>query len=140
MESRGGRETKEGPFILGFGWGVEGGRALVFLEEGGTKMFGGRENYKIGSALLKYCPNYIGVGCIIIFLHSNVSRAKSSNKLHIFRCIITTTIDVLFDQPLLFCRPSACIEKWHNWMLKDFCFWFHSYSDAAVSKKDLAFG
>ena len=47
----------------------------------------------------------------ILFLHSDLSCAKSSNKLHFFRSIFNTSIHILLGLPLPLGGPSTCIAK-----------------------------
>ena len=64
---------------------------------------------------LSGCPNYVGIGYMNFILHSNLSRAKSLNRLHFFKSIITISINVLFGLPLLLGGPSTSIERFSHW-------------------------
>ena len=63
------------------------------------------------SSSSKPCQNYVGSATWIMFLHSNLSWVKSSNKLHFFISIVTASIHVLFVLPLPLSGPSTCKAK-----------------------------
>lgn len=56
-----------------------------------------------------YVPTMMGSATWILLLHSDVSWAKSPNKLHFFLFVFTTSIYILFSQLLPLHGPSTYI-------------------------------